>query len=59
VRRYKITGQVAELYLPVKLSNEEIANFLIFARDEQEALDRIKLLYSWFCQETEWEPQNP
>jgi biotin carboxylase len=52
---YTPTGVVGKKYSKMKLSNEEVAHFLIMAETEEQALTRIQQLYDWFNLNSSWE----
>lgn len=53
-REYTASGLIGFTYNKIKMSNEEIAHFLIEAENEKQALNRIQEAYEWFNSCVKW-----
>lgn len=54
VIKYQARGKKGNCYKKMLMSNDEIANFLIAAKDEVEINDKISKLASWFNNQVIW-----
>ena len=55
VLRYNSRGSIGKRYKTMRMSNDEIANFLLTGENEHDIHKKIDNITSWFYENTEWQ----